>query len=108
MSSQRTPPRPPASPGGWPSSLRPGRVSRPARHLLFRFPRLTMGAGPAQGPECESDFSMQFQIDVSSTSAPRAADPSPPLGSPETLDLLRQILEVQREQLAYQKATLQA
>src|SRR5262249_52539613 len=45
---------------------------------------------------------------VSPTSAPRAADPSPPLGAPETLDLLRQILEVQREQLAYQKATLQA
>src|SRR5262249_24881839 len=43
---------------------------------------------------------------VSPTSAPRAADPSPPLGAPETLDLLRQILEVQREQLAYQKATL--
>jgi hypothetical protein len=52
---------------------------------------------------------MQFQIDVSSTVAPRAADPAPPAPtSPETIDLLRQMLEVQREQLAYQKATLQA
>src|SRR5215471_5457403 len=51
---------------------------------------------------------MQFQIDVSSTSPPRAADPSPPPSSADTVDLLRQILEVQREQLAYQKAALQA
>ena len=52
---------------------------------------------------------MQFQIDVSSTVSPRASDPSPPaVASPETIDLLRQILEVQREQLAYQKAALQA
>ena len=52
---------------------------------------------------------MQFQIDVSSTVSPRAGDPSPPaVASPETIDLLRQMLEVQREQLAYQKAALQA
>jgi hypothetical protein len=51
---------------------------------------------------------MQFQIDVSSTSPPRAADPSPAPTSADTVDLLRQILEVQREQLAYQKAALQA
>ena len=52
---------------------------------------------------------MQFQIDVSSTSLPRAADPSAPPPAPaETVDLLRQMLEVQREQLAYQKAALQA
>ncbi|MBI1913799.1 MAG: hypothetical protein HYS12_03460 [Planctomycetes bacterium] len=52
---------------------------------------------------------MQFQIDVSSTASRRAADASPAVpGSAETIDLLRQILEVQREQLAYQKAALQA
>src|SRR3989442_5100095 len=52
---------------------------------------------------------MQFQIDVSSTTAPRAVDPSTtPPPSTDTVDLLRQILEVQREQLSYQKAALQA
>src|SRR5437868_11849622 len=52
---------------------------------------------------------MQFQIDVTSTASTRAADSSPPVpGSAETIDLLRQMLEVQREQLAYQKAALQA
>ena len=51
---------------------------------------------------------MQFQIDVSSTAVPRAADPSPSLPGSEALDVLRQMLDVQREQLAYHKAILQA
>ena len=51
---------------------------------------------------------MNFQIDVtSSLSTPPAGPPAPPPVS-ETVDLLRQILEVQREQLAYQRAALQA
>ena len=51
---------------------------------------------------------MQFQIDVSSA-APSAQAAAPPLVPvPEAVDLLRQLLEVQREQLAYQKAAAQA
>ena len=53
---------------------------------------------------------MNFQIDVSSTMPPPAAEaaPPPPAAVPETVDLLRQILEVQREQLAYQRAAAAA
>lgn len=51
---------------------------------------------------------MQFQIDVTSTSPARPADPAAGPTAPEAIDLLRQILEVQREQLTYQKAALQA
>jgi hypothetical protein len=52
---------------------------------------------------------MQFQIDVTSTSAPHpVADPSASPSSSEAVDLLRQLIEVQREQLSYQKAALQA
>jgi hypothetical protein len=51
---------------------------------------------------------MQFQIDVSSLSAARPPEPAAAPTSSEAVDLLRQILEVQREQLAYQKAALQA
>jgi hypothetical protein len=52
---------------------------------------------------------MNFQIDVSSTPATVPADPPVPAPViPETVDLLRQILEVQREQLAYQKAAAAA
>src|SRR4051794_41552012 len=51
---------------------------------------------------------MNFQIDVSScTSAPETAPP-PPAASTEVVELLRQILEVQREQLAYQRAAAAA
>jgi hypothetical protein len=48
---------------------------------------------------------MNFQIDVTS-SAPAAPGerPATPASSTETVELLRQILEVQREQLAYQRA----
>jgi hypothetical protein len=53
---------------------------------------------------------MNFQIDVSSAMSPSAAEvPSPPSAAPnETVDLLRQLLEVQREQLAYQRAAAAA
>ncbi len=52
---------------------------------------------------------MNFQIDASSALALPALDPpaAPPPVS-ETIDLLRQILEVQREQLAYQRAAAAA
>jgi hypothetical protein len=52
---------------------------------------------------------MNFQIDVSSTLSHTPVEPpaSPPPVS-ETVDLLRQILEVQREQLAYQRAAAAA
>jgi hypothetical protein len=53
---------------------------------------------------------MNFQIDVSSAlSAPHAEAPvSAPSPVPETVELLRQILEVQREQLANQRAAAAA
>jgi hypothetical protein len=53
---------------------------------------------------------MNFQIDVTSTVPPPAAEPRPATShqSPEVVDLLRQILEVQREQLAYQRAAAAA
>jgi hypothetical protein len=51
---------------------------------------------------------MNFQIDVTSTAAAVPAEPMPAAPPGETLDLLRQILEVQREQLACQKAQAQA
>ena len=53
---------------------------------------------------------MNFQIDVSSSLLPRTAEPlpPPPERGPDLADLLRQILEVQREQLAYQRAAAAA
>src|SRR5437868_9252796 len=51
---------------------------------------------------------MQFQIDVSSAAPSATAAAPPPAPVPEAVDLLRQLLEVQREQLAYQKAAGQA
>ena len=52
---------------------------------------------------------MNYQIDVSSAfSVPPAERPAAPPAVPETVDLLRQILEVQREQLAYQRAAAAA
>jgi hypothetical protein len=53
---------------------------------------------------------MNFQIDV--TSAVAQPLPEPPAAAhppaPEVVDLLRQILEVQREQLSYQRAAAAA
>ena len=53
---------------------------------------------------------MNFQIDVSSSLPQRVAEPLPssPEYGPDVADLLRQILEVQREQLAYQRAAAAA
>jgi hypothetical protein len=51
---------------------------------------------------------MNFQIDVSSSLPQRAAEPLPAAPTPDLADLLRQILEVQREQLAYQRAAAAA
>src|SRR5258708_4245523 len=52
---------------------------------------------------------MNFQIDVSPSATPVPAEPPPPAPVvPETVDLLRQILEVQREQLTYQRAAAAA
>jgi hypothetical protein len=52
---------------------------------------------------------MNFQIDASSAvpNAP-AEPPATTAAASETVDLLRQILEVQREQLAYQRAAAAA
>jgi hypothetical protein len=52
---------------------------------------------------------MNFQFDVTPflTSLPTAAEP-PPLPPSETVDLLRQMLEVQREQLAHLRAAAAA
>jgi hypothetical protein len=54
---------------------------------------------------------MNFQIDVTSNLAKSATEPPPApaaVPSPEIADLLRQILEVQKEQLAYQRAAAAA
>ena len=52
---------------------------------------------------------MNFQIDVSSALPSTTPEPpAPPAAAPEVVDLLRQILEVQREQLAYQRAAAAA
>jgi hypothetical protein len=52
---------------------------------------------------------MNFQIDVSSAlSSSPAEPPAPAAAGSETVDLLRQILEVQREQLTYQRAAAAA
>ena len=51
---------------------------------------------------------MNFQIDVTSTLPATPAEAPHPVSTPETLEVLRQILEVQREQLAYQKAAAAA
>ena len=52
---------------------------------------------------------MNFQIDVSS-SVPAVPTEPPPAAPPgaETVDLLRQLLEVQKEQLTYQRAAAAA
>lgn len=49
---------------------------------------------------------MNFQIDVMSA-VPPPSSPPPAAAAPEAVDLLRQLLEVQREQLSYQKAVVQ-
>jgi hypothetical protein len=53
---------------------------------------------------------MNYQIDVSSALPSPADAPGAPLSvsNPEVVDLLRQILEVQREQLNYQRAAAAA
>ena len=70
-----------------------------------RRPGPRLSEQPARNPAI-----MNFQIDVSST-IPQAPvePPQPPTPAPpEVLDLLRQMLEVQREQLAYQRAAAAA
>lgn len=52
---------------------------------------------------------MNFQIDVTSAITTSVPTAPPTAGTtPETVELLRQILEVQKEQLAYQKAAAAA
>lgn len=51
---------------------------------------------------------MNFQIDVSSAVPSPPVDPPASAAVPETVELLRQMLEVQREQLAYQRAAAAA
>ena len=52
---------------------------------------------------------MNFQIDVSSTMpAVPAEPPLAPSPNAETVDLLKQLLEVQKEQLSYQRAAAAA
>ncbi len=52
---------------------------------------------------------MNFQIDVSSAQAlPPVEPPAAPTPTSEMVDLLKQILETQREQLAYQRAAAAA
>jgi hypothetical protein len=51
---------------------------------------------------------MNFQIDVSSAVPSAPAERVTPLAAGETVELLRQILEVQREQLAYQRTAAAA
>ena len=52
---------------------------------------------------------MNFQIDVSSAMPAVPTDPPPPANPvAETVDLLKQLLEVQKEQLSYQRAAVAA
>ena len=51
---------------------------------------------------------MNFQIDISSALPPAVEPPATPPPVPEVADLLRQILEVQREQLTYARAAAAA
>ncbi|MFO0876383.1 MAG: hypothetical protein U0840_03340 [Gemmataceae bacterium] len=53
---------------------------------------------------------MNFQIDVTSalSRTPSDAPPAQPAAAPEIVDLLKQILEVQREQLAYARTAAAA
>jgi hypothetical protein len=52
---------------------------------------------------------MNFQIDVSSALPAVPTDPPPPAAPvSETVDLLKQLLEVQKEQLSYQRAAAAA
>jgi hypothetical protein len=66
--------------------------------------------GTATEPVSDVDQpTMNFQIDVSSAMpGPVAEPPAPAAAVPETVDLLRQILEVQREQLNHQRAAAAA
>jgi hypothetical protein len=64
-------------------------------------------------PDCGSFLGltdMNFQIDVSSALSAHPTEPPPtaPLVASETVDLLRQLLEVQREQLNYARAAAAA
>jgi hypothetical protein len=51
---------------------------------------------------------MNFQIDTSTAPPPLHVEPPAPARASEAVDLLRQMLEVQREQLAYQRAAAAA
>jgi hypothetical protein len=51
---------------------------------------------------------MNFQIDVSSSLPVSVEPPATPVPPNETVQLLKQLLEVAREQLAYQRASLAA
>jgi hypothetical protein len=51
---------------------------------------------------------MQFQVDVFSSGLPAASEPQPAATPSTTTDLLRQILEVQREQLTHLQAATAA
>jgi len=51
---------------------------------------------------------MNFQIDVTSSLPSAPPEPAPASLPADTIEVLRQILEVQKEQLAYQKAAAQA
>jgi hypothetical protein len=53
---------------------------------------------------------MHFQIDVSSSLPQTSSEPpaAPATAAPEAVELLRQLLEVQKEQLAYQRAAAAA
>src|SRR5205823_1170375 len=61
-----------------------------------------------RGPDADHPI-MNFQIDVSSA-MPAVPPEAPPAATPtsETVDLLKQLLEVQKEQLSYQRAAAAA
>jgi hypothetical protein len=53
---------------------------------------------------------MHYQIDVSSSLSPAPIEPppAPSAAAPDAVELLRQLLEVQKEQLTYQRAAAAA
>ena len=89
-----------------------GEGRKPAGKLFRRGapPGITQGVGPAatlaETTLCCAEDAMQSQFDITNIVPQNPPVPSEP--NPGAADLLRQILDVQREQLAHMQATAAA
>src|SRR5207237_4817343 len=68
----------------------------------------TQTTGPLNRNHKPPTFPMHFQFDCTPTVAPTPAAATPLAASAEVADVLRQMLDVQREQLAYLRASYAA